>query len=245
MCTSITNNEKYPEFSIMDTILWLILITIGVQISVGIIIKIIIQVLGLEFKDLDLVFLRPDIILLGMAMTVIISIPLIKRAAHSTDKTLPFNFLAIKPINKVILIKILVMGSLYYCLMSIFMQLLNIDTPQYMLDAKSQVTSTLELVMLITAVCIIAPVFEEIVFRGLAFSRLQNSKLGPIGAIIITSIIFTGIHIQYEFVILVFLFPMALLYGLVRYKTENVTYCIALHILCNSLSTFQLFFLHS
>ncbi len=242
MIRSTSNYEKRQEFSIMGTISWLILIMIGVQVGVGVIIELVVKLF--KFNGLSLWF-RPEIMLLGMIMTVIISIPLIKKATLASDKAFPFHFLAVKQINQATLLKTLVLGTMYYCLMSMFMHLLNIDTPQYMLDAKSQVNSTLDFILLISTVCIIAPVFEEVVFRGLAFSRLQYSKFGPVGAIIITSLIFSVLHIQYELILLVFLFPMALLYGFVRYKTENVTYCIALHILFNSLSTFQLFYLHS
>lgn len=243
MNISTTTHERHQKFSIMSTISWLIILTVGVQLCVGIIILSMFKVTRVEFNDLESLLLRPEIMLLGMIITVIISIPLIRKATRVSEDTFPFHFLAIKPIEQATLKKTLVLGVLYYCLMSTFMHLVNIDTPQYMLDAKFQVNSSLDLAIHIISICIMAPIFEELIFRGLAFSRLQYSKAGPIGAIIVTSIFFTIIHIQYELMILVFLFPTALLYGFIRYKTDNVTYCIALHILCNSLSTFELFVL--
>lgn len=241
--TAIDNENKHQKFSILGTFLWMFLLSVGIQAGVGIILGIAFNVSETETKDIEFAFLRPDIMLTMVIMTAIISIPLIKKAAHSTEKIFPFVFLALKPIQQTTLIKILVLGTLYYCFMSMFMLLLGIDMPQYMLDAKSQVNSTLDLVLQITAICIIGPIFEEVVFRGLAFSRFQYSKLGQNGSVLITSIIFTLIHFQYEPIIMTFVFATALVLGFVRYKTDNLTYCIALHILFNSLSTFELFIL--
>jgi len=242
---AINDENKHQEFSIIGTLSWLFLLSVGIQAGVDIIIRLAINVSGTEIKEMESTFLRPDIMLIMVIMTAIISIPLIKRAAHSTDKMFPFVFLALRSTQHTTLIKIISAGLIYYSLISLFMPWLDIDYPQYMLDVKSHVKSTVDLIFLISTVCIIAPIFEEVVFRGLIFSRFQSSKFGTIGAVFITSIIFSILHFQYEPIAMLFIFVDAILLSFVRYKTENVTYCIALHILFNSLSTFQLFFLHS
>ena len=88
-----------------------------------------------------------------------------------------------------------------------------------------------------------APIFEELVFRGFIFARLQRSVLGKSGALILTSLIFTLIHSQYQGIELFALFTFAILLGLIRIKTNNIKYCILIHALNNTLSLMALYLL--
>jgi membrane protease YdiL (CAAX protease family) len=239
---AIKYDNNHQKFSIWGTLSWMFFLSIGVQLGVGIIFGVIIRAFGVEATDIDLAFLRPSIMLLMVIVTLIISIPLIRKAALSPDKDFPFFFVAIRPIKQSTLVKVSIVGFSYYCLLWLCMELIGIETPQYMLDVKSQVNSILDLILLIISICLITPVIEEIIFRGLIFSRFQLSKLGRVGAVCITSIFFSVIHFQYEPIIIVFVFTMGLLLGVVRYKTDNVIYCIILHVIFNSLSAYELFF---
>jgi len=48
------------------------------------------------------------------------------------------------------------------------------------------------------AFVIVGPLMEEIVFRGFMFKGIEHSKMGPAGAVIITSLVWSFIHIQYD-----------------------------------------------
>jgi membrane protease YdiL (CAAX protease family) len=218
-----TTLDQDKKFSVFGTIFWMLFLAFGIQGLVCIVAGIVLTFSGVEVKNIELAFLR------------------LKKAANHSAKSFPFQFLAIKAIDKTIMVKVLLLGLAYYILESALAFWLAIDTPAFMLDVKSQVNGGLDLLLLIISACIIAPIFEELIFRGLAFARIERSKLGIVGAIFITSIIFTLIHVQYEPMVLGFLFIFALLLGFIRYKTQNIVYCIALHALINSLSTFDLF----
>ena len=80
---------------------------------------------------------------------------------------------------------------------------------------------------------IVQPIFEELLFRGLLFKGLK-SKLGGNLTVLITSILFVIAHIQYDFTILILvLFPNALILGFARLKTGNLTIPIILHCINN------------
>ena len=71
-------------------------------------------------------------------------------------------------------------------------------------------------------------------FRGFLFKGLKESFLGGTGAVIVSSIIFSAIHIQYGIAIIVFLlFPMSILFGYARLKSNSLILPILLHSLNN------------
>ena len=58
--------------------------------------------------------------------------------------------------------------------------------PPFMVDAYKTASS---LPALLFAIVVVAPIFEEIFFRGFLFQGIRYSRLGPIGAIGITSLL--------------------------------------------------------
>lgn len=84
---------------------------------------------------------------------------------------------------------------------------------------------------------IAAPLYEEIFFRGFLFKGIENSRAGPIGAVIITSLAWSSLHVQYDFIIIVCIFAGGLLLGWARLKTNSIYIPIAMHVLQNLLAT--------
>ena len=79
------------------------------------------------------------------------------------------------------------------------------------------------------SVVIIAPIAEEFIFRGFLFSQLKLTKLGPWGAISLSSLLWTVIHFQYELKILLVLFLFGLFLGYVRMAYQSLSLPIILH----------------
>jgi membrane protease YdiL (CAAX protease family) len=116
---------------------------------------------------------------------------------------------------------------------------LAIETPQSMIDIYN---STDYLWLLFIAVVIIAPIFEELLFRGFIYKGLERSPFGIVGTIIITSILFTMIHSgQYELSILLILFPLAVIIGLSRYRSGGIYLPIYLHFVNNLYSAVHMY----
>lgn len=92
------------------------------------------------------------------------------------------------------------------------------------------------LFLLAIAVVVMASFFEEILFRGFMFKGLENSRLGPIGAIVVTSAIWTLIHTQYGWFFKGILFSLGLLLGYARYSTKSLWIPISMHAFNNGLA---------
>lgn len=90
------------------------------------------------------------------------------------------------------------------------------------------------------AVVIVAPLWEEIVFRGFGFPGLRSSRLGMAGAIIVPALFWTALHVQYDAYDLGFVFLLGLLFGYARERTGSVTVPIVLHVLNNLIATVQM-----
>jgi membrane protease YdiL (CAAX protease family) len=69
------------------------------------------------------------------------------------------------------------------------------------------------------------PFIEECYFRGILFVALAN-KIGEYGSAISTAVLFTLLHFSHH---RFFIFPVALVLGLVRVRTKSVAACFLLH----------------
>jgi len=96
--------------------------------------------------------------------------------------------------------------------------------------------STAALVSVAILVCVLAPIAEELFFRGFCFTALRR-RLGMLPAAVLTGIIFGAIHLggtDVEFIVplMVFGFLLCLLYV----RTDSLLPCIVLHALNNALA---------
>lgn len=90
--------------------------------------------------------------------------------------------------------------------------------------------------LLYLAVVVVAPLFEEILFRGFLFKGLEASKLGPWGTIFFTSLIWAIIHLQYSLFFMGIIFVLGILLGVARYKSQSLWVPLSMHALNNLLA---------
>jgi membrane protease YdiL (CAAX protease family) len=93
------------------------------------------------------------------------------------------------------------------------------------------------LLVLWFAFVVAAPVGEEILFRGFMFRGWAASPLGPLGTIVVTSVIFASVHTQYDWFGMVQTGCLALLFGWLRWRSGSTLLTIFLHTLVNFLAT--------
>lgn len=89
------------------------------------------------------------------------------------------------------------------------------------------------------AIVVAAPVFEELFFRGFLLQGFRHSFMGNSGAIVLTALLWTVIHTQYDLYYLTTIFVMGLVLGIVRVQTGSVLLTIGLHALNNGLAMLQ------
>jgi membrane protease YdiL (CAAX protease family) len=90
------------------------------------------------------------------------------------------------------------------------------------------------------AVVVAAPIFEEILFRGYLFEGLRRSRLGAVGAVLLSSLLFALPHLQYDLFDISSVLALGLVFGLARWRSGSTYLPIALHILSNGLSMAQM-----
>lgn len=95
-------------------------------------------------------------------------------------------------------------------------------------------------VALVILVAIFAPVFEEILFRGIIMKGLLNRGMNPYWAIALSSFIFGAIHFYpWQFL---GAFLLGLVLGLVYYKTKSLLLPIILHAFNNFLAAMMIIY---
>lgn len=89
------------------------------------------------------------------------------------------------------------------------------------------------------AIVIAAPIMEEMLFRGFLFKGLFHSRLGAAGAIVIPSVIWAVIHLQYGIYEIVLIFIFGLLLGALRLRCGSILPTMFVHAVSNLLSTIE------
>ncbi len=92
---------------------------------------------------------------------------------------------------------------------------------------------------LFVALLIGAPVFEETYIRGFVFQGLRNSWMRGPGAVILTAICWSALHIQYDAYGIFSVFICGLVLGVARLKTGSVYLTILLHSFMNLVATIE------
>jgi len=108
--------------------------------------------------------------------------------------------------------------------------------PPFMVDAYKTTSS---LPTLLFAIVVVAPIFEEIFFRGFLFQGIRYSRLGPIGAIGITSLFWAVIHLQYDIYGIATIFALGLLFGIARLKTDSIHLLMVMHSFVGLVATME------
>jgi membrane protease YdiL (CAAX protease family) len=93
---------------------------------------------------------------------------------------------------------------------------------------------------LLLAWVVLAPVGEEIIFRGFLYKGIAVSRAGPIGAVVITSIVFALLHVQYGWYYAACSGALGTYLGVVRYRAECLPLTMLLHGVSNAIGTLEL-----
>ena len=178
--------------------------------------------------------------LLSILTTICVIPILIKRYTRKLEITIPFDKHLNLSFSKVLYYTLISIGS--SMILGILTNLINLLLLQFDLQMTmpdlSFKNDAFYNMIIILSVCVIAPVFEELFFRGFILQALKRH--GNVFAIITTSILFALLHGNLVQAIPVFALSIVISYSVIR--TNNVLIGILIHFLNNSLSIFELFF---
>jgi uncharacterized protein len=112
-------------------------------------------------------------------------------------------------------------------------------TPGFMMDVLKSARADGVLWLLVIAFCVAAPVTEELFARGFLYRGWSESFLGPVGAILLSSAVWTALHLQYDWYFFGEVFSIGLLLGYLRYRFHSTWLTIILHGLNNLAAVVQ------
>ena len=105
------------------------------------------------------------------------------------------------------------------------------------MNASSANKSTVSFIISLVVAGILAPINEEIIYRGVTFNFLEK-RVNTKYALIVSSLMFGIIHLS--FVQSVYATIMGLISGTVYMKTRKIRWSILIHITINTLAIYEL-----
>jgi membrane protease YdiL (CAAX protease family) len=141
------------------------------------------------------------------------------------------EYLAFKSLSKKSVVAMFVITMLFIGFSSVVNLVLEKPAESdFMAGAYGNVTS---LALLWIAIVVFAPLFEELFIRGFLFIGFARSRLGPAGAVILTTLVWALLHIQYGLYEISIIFALGIILGVVRHKTGSLWAPIIIHALNN------------
>ncbi len=114
------------------------------------------------------------------------------------------------------------------------------QTPNFMLNIEYP--NTFSIYLLLFSVMFIAPLIEEVVFRGFLLKGFSKTFMGAEGAVALTSLLWAVMHLQYEFAYVAVIFMIGLVFGYARIKTQSLFVPMTMHMVMNGIASLGLFF---
>jgi uncharacterized protein len=93
---------------------------------------------------------------------------------------------------------------------------------------------------MVFAMVVLAPLGEETLFRGFLYAGIAASRAGPVVAIIVSTVIFGSLHMQYDWYGVVAVAAIGLYLGVVRYRTRSLLLTMFLHAVANGFATAEM-----
>ena len=111
-----------------------------------------------------------------------------------------------------------------------------IPMPESFLQVEAMLTpdNPLSLFLLIVTIVILAPIGEELLFRGFLQKYLENAWGDVTRAILFSSLFFAAIHFNPYWMIQIYF--LGVLLGFLAWRTQSVFPCIVFHIIINGAS---------
>ena len=112
-------------------------------------------------------------------------------------------------------------------------------TAGFMGDIMKSVMSDGVLWLAVLAFAVVAPLTEELLARGFLYRGWSESFLRVPGAIVLSALVWTAMHVQYDLFFLGEVFSIGLVLGYVRYRSQSIWLTTLLHGLNNLAALIQ------
>lgn len=177
------------------------------------------------------------VLALGISAAMVLCVSLILLFTWLRRGVTVRKYLHLNPVSIQVLARWL--GLIFICAVawdSVALLLGRAVIPEFML----QVYQTAYIMPLLWfALIVAAPLFEELFFRGFLFEGIRHSRFGAAGALVLTSLVWAVIHLQYDVYEIGAIFILGLVLGAARLKTGSIYTAIAMHAFTNLLATIE------
>jgi hypothetical protein len=112
-------------------------------------------------------------------------------------------------------------------------------TAGFMGDIMKSATADGALWLAVLAFAVVAPLTEELLARGFLYRGWSESFLRVPGAIALSSLVWTSMHLQYDWFFLGEVFSIGLVLGYIRYRSQSIWLTALLHGLNNLAAVIQ------
>jgi membrane protease YdiL (CAAX protease family) len=115
------------------------------------------------------------------------------------------------------------------------------DSSGFMIKVLQSARAEGSLWLLVIAFCVAAPVTEEFLVRGFLYRGWSESYLRPAGAIVLSALAWTALHLQYDHDWVPFgeVLSIGLLLGYLRHRSRSIWLTVMLHGLNNLAAVVQ------
>ncbi len=117
------------------------------------------------------------------------------------------------------------------------------SAPGFMMDVLKSARADGALWLLVIAFCVAAPMSEEFFARGFLYRGWSESFLRPAGAIILSSLVWTSLHLQYDWYYFGEVFSIGLVLGYLRYRYRSTWLTVIVHGVNNLAAVVQTYLL--
>lgn len=244
-----TANNLSPLFNRTGTVVLTLLAVLGffgfqvINLLLGLLITL--KIMPHKFKETDiqyiLTFLDSDGTVLSISVVLnLLAIILFVFFILKIRKKSFTDYLHFRPFSLKITLMSFGLWIVYLIASATLFHLTN-HQPMDFLDVYFQSANPRWLLFL--GIILLAPIYEELIFRGLIWRAIAeqfvSDRRGAIIASIISGVLFASIHLQYDFYELGTIFVLALVLGFARYRSGSILLPIAIHIANNALSMTQ------
>lgn len=94
---------------------------------------------------------------------------------------------------------------------------------------RRQFETAVSVPLFVVAIVIVGPILEEVFFRGFMFAGIAASRLGVVGAVAVTSLLWAVVHVQYDIAGVTAVLSLGIVLGVARAMTGSILLTFALH----------------
>lgn len=219
--------------------IWVFLGFMAAQVIAQLVITLL-SYLGVSFKGVDESTFQTaaSAVIYLLSLSIVIGVPWLVRKSRTTRQELGIA----QPVKWVDLLlapaAFVVYILLSFVLTSLASNLPNFNSDQVQNTGFSGLSQGFEYILAFTTLVIIAPVSEEILFRGYLLGKLR--KYVPVWvAVLVTSLLFAIVHFQFN--VGVDVFALSIVLCLLRIGTGRLWPSILLHMIKNAIAFYFLF----